>query len=63
MAISFDLLLFACFSMLIQVPDGVRLHMVAVYLTELGSVVDDQVQELNINDINACIILVLIFIQ
>ena len=31
---------------MIQVPDGIRLHMVAVYLTELESVVDDQVQEL-----------------
>ena len=28
-------------------PDGIRLHLVAVYLAELGSVIDDQVQQLD----------------
>ena len=28
-----------------QVPDGIRLHMVSVFVTELESVVDDKVQE------------------
>ena len=30
---------------LIQVPDGIRLHVVSVFVAELGNVIDDKVQK------------------